>query len=138
MGCQGGYATQAFSYMKGSGITTQQLYPYIGYDQQCRIAGGPRKIINYIRPMGCNEILDALTAKPVAVAVDAANWSTYRSGIFSNCGNHINHFLLAIGATDTYWKLKNSWGMSWGEMGTIRIGPGNTCGVCTEGSYPVF
>jgi len=138
MGCQGGYQAQAFSYLKTKGITTQQLYPYVGYDQQCKIEGGPRKIINAIHPNGCNEILDALSSKPVAVAVDAANWSTYRSGVFSNCGNSINHYVLLIGATDTYWKLKNSWGMSWGEMGTIRIANGNTCGVCTDAYYPVF
>jgi hypothetical protein len=35
-----------------------------------------------------------------------------------------------------YWKLKNWWGENWGEHGYIRIALGNTCGVCTIGSYP--
>jgi len=138
MGCHGGYVTQGFSYMRNKGITTQQQYPYVGYDQQCRIEGGSRKIINYLHPNGCNEILDALSSKPLAVAVDAANWSTYRSGIFTNCGYNVNHYVLLIGVTDSYWKIKNSWGMNWGELGVIRIGRGNTCGVCTDAYYPTF
>jgi C1A family cysteine protease len=46
------------------------------------------------------------------------------------CGRNINHGVLVVGATDGYWKIKNSWGTSWGENGYIRIGRGNTCGVC--------
>ena len=70
---------------------------------------------------------------PVAVSVDAVNWSSYESGIFTECNNDdLDHAVLLVGMTNTYWKIKNSWGPDWGEEGFIRIGPGNTCGVCSE------
>jgi len=36
--------------------------------------------------------------------------------IFHLCGNYtaVNHELLLVGSTDRYWKLKNSFGVSWG------------------------
>jgi C1A family cysteine protease len=72
------------------------------------------------------------------VSVDANNWSKYASGIFTNCGTSLDHNVLLVGVTDTYWKIKNSWGTSWGEKGYIRIAGGNTCGICQDKSpWPV-
>jgi len=45
--------------------------------------------------------------------------------------------VLLTGVADEYWKLKNSWGTSWGEKGYIRIGRGDTCGICKSGIYPL-
>lgn len=74
--------------------------------------------------------------RPISVAVDAQKWSPYRSGIFNSCGLQLDHGVLLVGATNEYWKVKNSWGTSWGEQGYIRLARGNTCGICTEPSYP--
>ena len=54
----------------------------------------------------------------------------------SQCGTAIDHGVLVVGATDDYWKVKNSWGASWGENGYIRLARGNTCAVCSYPSYP--
>ena len=51
---------------------------------------------------------------PVAVTVDASNWSSYKSGVFSNCGANINHAVNAVGYTGAYWIIRNSWGTGWG------------------------
>lgn len=72
--------------------------------------------------------------RPVGVGVDAANWSKYSSGIFSNCGKHIDHNVLLVGISSTAYKIKNSWTTSWGEKGFIRLAPGNTCGICDDKS----
>jgi len=82
--------------------------------------------------------LNALKERPISVAVDASTWSLYGGGIMSNCGTGVNHGVLLVGVTDTYWRIKNSWGTGWGEKGFIRIGPGNTCAICQYPSYPVL
>jgi cathepsin L len=67
---------------------------------------------------------------PVSIAADATNWQSYKSGIFSSCTEKVTHDVLLVAQTTTYWKIKNSWGLAWGEYGYIRIAPGNTCGIC--------
>ena len=75
--------------------------------------------------------------QPVAVSADASKWALYSSGVFRNCGDSLNHMVLATGMTDAYWTLKNSWGVNWGEKGFIRLAAGNTCGICNYASYPL-
>jgi len=77
-----------------------------------------------------------VSGRPVSVAVDATNWSAYKTGVFSNCKTSLNHGVLLVGLTDQHWKIKNSWGVTWGEQGFMRLARGNTCGVCNKASYP--
>ena len=70
------------------------------------------------------------------MACDASNWSSYRSGVFSNCGTRLNHGITLTGITDGNWKIKNSWGPGWGDKGFITLKAGNTCGVCNMASRP--
>ena len=52
---------------------------------------------------------------PVSVAVDATNWSFYKKGVFSLCGDNLNHGVLAIGYDEMgNWIIQNSWGSNWG------------------------
>ena len=75
--------------------------------------------------------------QPVSVMVDATKWAPYSSGIFSNCETALNHMVLLVGMSDEYWKCKNSWGTTWGEQGYIKLARGNTCGICSNGIYPI-
>jgi len=60
-------------------------------------------------------LASGINSKPISVTVDASNWSSYRSGIFNNCGAGINHAVLLVGVgSDSSWKIKNSWGTGWG------------------------
>ena len=75
----------------------------------------------------------------MSVAVDASNWSQYKSGIFSNCAKSLNHAVLAIGYyADGTWIIKNSWAASWGENGNIRLQAGDTCGVTQDAVIAVI
>jgi C1A family cysteine protease len=129
-GCIGGWPSSGLFYVKGNGITTQAAYPYVGRDQSCKTQGGSFKISGFTSYSGCNGLTAGLMTKPLAVSVDATNWSPYRSGVFNNCARNINHHVLAVGIVNGNWKLKNNWGIGWGEAGYINLSTGNTCGIC--------
>merc|ERR1712025_1178256 len=69
----------------------------------------------------------AITSVPVSVTVDADNsWQLYRSGVLSQaCGlfGQIDHAVIAVGydTSASTFKIRNSWGASWGEGGYVRI-----------------
>lgn len=129
-------------------IVTAASYPYVsseGYAPGCKMPAELDAL-----PVGAviegYEILDrsedTLAAHvslqgPVSVAVDSGSWQTYRGGIVTNCASRgVNHAALVVGYNDTnvppYWILKNSWGLSWGENGYIRIAKGSNQCLITE------
>lgn len=138
-GCNGGWPSSALNYVKDKGITSESDYPYKAHTNSCVKNGGDFHIAGYSSYSGCTNLANALASHPVSVTVDARNWPHYASGVFTNCGSQIDHAVLAVGMTSSYWKIKNSWGTSWGESGYIRIGSGNTCGICHyPGIYPYW
>ena len=90
----------AFEFVIDHGLTTTSAYPYAAKDQTCKIQGGDFTIKSYVDVAGCDNLVNALFSQPVSVAVDASNWSLYRSGVFSNCKTSVNHGVLLVGATD--------------------------------------
>lgn len=119
------------------GLNTENSYPYRGAQGSCLSGTGLFKIKGYSNVTDCTTLANALTVRPISVAVDGNNFQFYKSGIFVNCNTNLSLAVLLVGMTDNNWNLKNSWGQTWGEGGYIRIGRGNTCGVCQAGSYPV-
>ena len=95
-------------------------------------------MIDSVDIAGCDDLETVLSAQPIAVAVDASNWSLYRGGVMSVCKTAINHGVVLVGVTDDYWIVKNSWSTSWGEAGYIRLAKGNTCAICQYPSYPIL
>ena len=134
--CQGGLMDNAFKYARDHGLTTEAAYPYKAVKQNCATNSGSYKISGYTDVSGCTNLANAITGRPLSVAVDATNWSPYKSGVFNNCKTTLNHGVLLVGITDSYWLVKNSWGTSWGESGYIRVARGNTCGICNQPSFP--
>lgn len=134
--CNGGLMDNAFKYVKDHGIVHEDEYPYKAVKQTCSKNAGPFKISGFTDVKSCNDLATAITGRPVSVAVDATNWSPYKSGVFNNCKTALNHGVTLTGVTDQYWHVKNSWGTSWGESGYIRLARGNTCGICNAASYP--
>lgn len=95
--------------------------------------------------MGCQS-KGVIAQQPVTVAVEAMTWQSYFGGVITgSCGNAIDHYVLAVGYNTInkppFYKCKNSWGASWGEVGYVRIsivdGVG-ICGIQTSSSYPVI
>jgi len=96
-------------------------------------------------------MMSALQLGPVSIALDGGGsaFQGYNSGVLSgNCGSQLDHGVLATGYGtlngDDYFKVKNSWGTSWGMEGYILL-TRNTgtfkksgeCGMLSEPSYPV-
>lgn len=126
----------AFDYVVDYGIANQIDYPYKGVQQTCKTNTGSFKISGFVSITNCNDLASAVVGQPISVAVDATDWSAYKSGVFNNCKAYLNHGVLLVGITDQYWWIKNSWGNTWGEKGFIRLARGNTCGICSIASYP--
>lgn len=135
-GCNGGYGMHALEYIKDWGQTTEANYPYKAVTMNCTRPRGEYTMTGVVEVTGCANMENSLTTRPLAVRVDASNWKSYSSGVLTDCQQNLNHAVLLVASTSTYWVIKNSWGPSWGEQGFIRLLKGNTCGVCTGPSFP--
>jgi len=130
-GCNGGWPSSALKYVIAKGLASQSEYPYKAKTNSCAKQGGNFKISSQSSMTGCSGLQNGINSEPISVTVDASKWSSYRSGVFSTCGTSINHAVLLVGIVGGNWKIKNSWGTSWGESGYIRLAGGkSTCGVC--------
>merc|ERR1719157_347172 len=139
----------AFSFYETQNIAAESSYPYKAKGGTCKKkfttgipAGG---VTGYTDVSSETDLLDAVsTVGPISVAIEAdqSSFQMYSSGVLSgNCGTSLDHGVLTVGfgtlsGTD-YWKVKNSWGSSWGVSGYVLIERGsNKCGIASEPSYP--
>eukprot|EP01083_Nonionella_stella_P276078 937869_1 len=159
-GCAGGLPEYAFQYVEHvGGLCTEKEYPYtsdngqIGVckdgvlpetDGNCGTKYDPISKYNAVKPKDESAMISAVASGCQAVGVEASYYFiNYSSGVFTGqCGTGLNHGVTVVGyGTDTsakmnYWKVKNSWGSSWGEDGYIRLckdcnknGNAGQCGV---------
>ncbi|XP_066256965.1 cathepsin L-like proteinase [Euwallacea similis] len=148
-GCNGGAVQYAYEYIIQNGLTYEEDYPYRGV-QSSTCQKGNRKAVtlkSYQNIEQYNET-DLKVAVgivgPVSVAINANPLQFYKSGVFNEvCSNEINHAVLAVGYNTTdegqsYWIIKNSWGINWGEDGYFRLARGSgLCGVARQACYPI-
>jgi len=150
-GCNGGLYDYAFEYVKDNGVCSEDDYSYTsseGSVATCKTSCDAKvTVTGYTDVTEGDEdaLLAAVAQQPVSIAIEADQsvFQLYESGVFtsSSCGTSIDHAVLAVGyGTEDgtkYWKVKNSWGDSWGESGYIRMERGvNMCGLSTCPAYP--
>jgi C1A family cysteine protease len=160
MGCNGGLMDNAFTWIKkNGGLCTEVSYPYVsgttktaGTCQSTCSAVKNSAVVSYtdVPVKSDSAMMQALTLQPVSVAIEADQkaFQLYKSGVFTGeCGVNLDHGVLVVGfgsmsGTD-YYRIKNSWGTTWGDAGYIYIGRGSQfndgqgqCGVLLSASYP--
>jgi C1A family cysteine protease len=151
-GCNGGLMDSAFSYVEKNGITLESSYKYTAADGTCSYKTSDSVFKNSahtdVPASDPAQLAAAVNLGPVSIAIEADQFGFqfYSGGVFSGaCGTSLDHGVLLVGyGTDAgkdFWKVKNSWGGSWGEQGYIRFiktdaaGPGQ-CGLQLQASYP--
>jgi KDEL-tailed cysteine endopeptidase len=171
-GCNGGLMDNAFDFIQSNkGLTTEKAYPYKGVDGTCKkkvknVAG---TTVKKHTDVASNEkaLMSALTKQPVSIAIEAdqQGFQFYKSGVFTAaCGTALDHGVLAVGfgtmgkapvggnstapsrkkKAKAYWKVKNSWGATWGMNGYILLErgtkqKGGQCGILNgPPSYPTL
>lgn len=157
-GCNGGWMDTAFDWVKANGgITTEDQYPYssgggssgacvsTGYTNVAKVA--PSSYTD-VTANSVSALMSAVAQQPVSIAIQANQvaFQSYSSGVLTGrCGTNLDHGVLVVGygtytdGTD-YWKVKNSWGSTWGMDGYILIerSDADLCGVLDAASYPTL
>jgi len=147
-GCNGGLMDYAFQYViKSKGIGSEASYKYTARDGTCKKVASVSTISSFV-DVATNEaaLLVAVNKQPISIAIEAdqACFQFYTSGILddASCGQNLDHGVLLTGygteGSKDYWRVKNSWGASWGDKGFIRFIRGKKqCGLQLAASYPV-
>merc|ERR1712232_1153234 len=144
-GCNGGSMELAFNFASGVNVATESSYPYTARDGSCKSSfttAIPQGGITGYKSVGqsTDSLKSALQTGPVSVAIEADQMSfqMYSGGVLSSgCCTNLDHGVLAVGYDSNSFKVKNSWGQSWGANGYVQISQsGNTCGIHSDASYP--
>lgn len=155
-GCNGGLMDYAFQWIQeNEGLCAEADYPYTsggGTSGTCQSSCTP---VEGSAPSKWTDVdqtdaamMEALNVGPVSIAIEAdeSNFQYYSSGVLTaSCGTNLDHGVLAVGygtmdGTDHY-RVKNSWGTTWGDEGYIYLERGSSqtggqCGMLMAASYP--
>lgn len=164
-GCVGGNLPEGYDYIiDHRGLCLASDYKYEGDDNRkkcakrsryCRRKSGQITDYGIVVPNNEKALKVAVSLGPVSIAIEADDerMQLYESGVFSsnNCGTNVDHAMTIVGygverryGNLEYWKIKGTWGDSWGEDGYIRVcrncgknGRTGECGVTVEAVFPI-
>ena len=155
-GCNGGEMEGAFKYVIEKGQCSLASYPYTS--GVSKTGGACQKCTSVVVISSCSDVKPndqvslkaAVAQQPVAIAIEADTryFQSYASGILtsSSCGTNLDHGVLIVGYGEEngqkYWLVKNSWGVTWGDAGYVKIARSEStndagiCGIAMDPSFP--
>lgn len=171
LGCGGGLMDNAFLFDENStGLCSEQEYPYVMHrhwlqgcladkdkDGHCTPVNHTRVETFYDVDNTVDALVAAIAQQPVSVAIEAdqQSFQFYKSGVYDDpeCGEMLDHGVAAVGygtleddgngnGPQEYFKVRNSWGPSWGDEGyilmsrSIQQNVNGTCGILGFASVP--
>jgi len=151
-GCMGSIENLGFNYLQLFGQVKEEDWPYVSgvtsNDEDCiyDLANlTPAVGLTGYNTLPLNDgdavMQHIAEVGPLAIGVDATNWSSYTGGVYDGCSFDenisINHAVQLVGygsdfgplGVYDYWLVRNSWGPSWGEDGYIRLLRTDQCGL---------
>jgi len=152
-GCNGGLMNNAFNFVNNNGgICLESDYPYTARVGACQTSCSkvPMRVSHTDVHQSERALQAAVNQQPVSIAIEAdeRGFQFYHSGVYTGrCGTNLDHGVLLVGYGaqngTKYWKVKNSWGTSWGANGYILLEKGKAqrggqCGILEYASYPTL
>lgn len=159
-GCQGGWPTRTFEWVKHNGVLDAKYSPYQNVRTLCQTGKYEKLRENLVKDFEwCEQNEDGkectkqlwlglLSKGPLVVAMDGEfeGISKYKPGsdfaplVPSSCGK-VNHAVIAVGFVtengEDYILVRNSWGTNWGYEGYFKIPASKHCGIMDNGWFPV-
>jgi C1A family cysteine protease len=137
-GCNGGDPGTALKYVIANGIPYETAYPYKGVDMKCNTSPVRNMVVTKVESCyRCSkeQIKGLLSKGPTSVVIDGSVIQLYKNGIFEGNCEEVNHAVIMAGASidksgNGYYLVRNSWDVTWGEKGYIRVKAGSTQNSC--------
>jgi len=157
-GCHGGRLSRALRFIQEHGICSDFERPYVcrnSESRECLESSCDYRCTKIIQPgmvgkllrvsPNHDSVMRVLLHGPLGAAINTSGsaFDFYRGGPFyaKHCeGTYSRHAVLLVGYGTLrkkrkevdYWKIKNQWGMNWGEKGYLLLERDkyiNTCGI---------
>lgn len=160
-GCNGGWPTACYDYAasQNSKFSKMSDYPYVAKDGNCLSKKKKNSISGFQVESDASYITTGDAAMLVAVADSSKgvlsvaiavinSMYSYKDGVYKPSGScsSVNHAVDVVGygvlKGVAYWRVRNSWGASWGDKGYVNMQRGtngkslNTCRIASYAHYP--
>lgn len=148
-GCDGGLMEYVFRHAMTNPIGPESFDRYKNRNSRClhrffrpyiKVKSFQTESMEWNDHAENNLAYNVATYGPIPVGIDSNSYQfeLYKKGILkpTDCGTTIDHAVLVVGYTPTYWIIKNSYGHKWGDNGYFYLQRGtNACGIDGYSSF---